>query len=107
MAMFDGKSMRENELSLPSKFICVLAVLGAFFSAGYNIYNGIVKNPYAFSIPLLGFILFVISKSSLLRNKIWLSFGTKKMSENMGNLYRVGYWLMIVGIILTFTEIIL
>ena len=31
MAMFEGKSMRENELSLPSKFICVLVVLGAFF----------------------------------------------------------------------------
>jgi hypothetical protein len=31
-----------------------------------------------------------------------LSFGTAAMSENMANLYRLGYWLMAVDILVTF-----
>jgi hypothetical protein len=36
------------------------------------------------------------------RKEHWINFGTKRMTENMANLYRLGYWLMIVGVVYTF-----
>jgi hypothetical protein len=36
----------------------------------------------------------------ILRHRL-VSFGAKPMTEGMANLYRAGYWLMIVGVLAT------
>jgi hypothetical protein len=51
---------------------------------------------------IVGLLLFLTAKISVIRKRK-ISFGTGLMSEGMANLYRVGYWLMIVGILVTFT----
>ena len=94
--------MRENKLSLFSKVgITVLVALG-FLAAILNIVNGSVPDPRAFGIVLTGFVLFIIGKLSVIAQGRWVSFGTWPMSESMANVYRLGYWLMAVGILVTF-----
>jgi hypothetical protein len=94
--------MRENELSLFSKVgITVLVALG-FLAAIWNVANGSVAHPRAFWIVLAGLVLFLIGKVSVIARGRWVSFGTWPMSENMANVYRLGYWLMAVGILVTF-----
>jgi len=68
-----------------------------------NIFSGNIINPIAFSITATWGVLFFISKVSMFRRKIWVSFGTKGMPECMENCYRIGYWLIIAGIIMTFS----
>ena len=89
----------------PSNFLKIvswltLAALG--IGAAVNVYYGNVTHPKALLVVLVGFILFAIGKLSVILTKQKISFGTKLMTENMGNLYRVGYWLMIVGLLATF-----
>jgi len=69
-----------------------------------NIFLGQVEHPYAFAMCILGFILFLFSKISSFRKGIFISFGGRYLSENMLNCYRLGYWLMAVGIIFTFVN---
>jgi hypothetical protein len=94
--------MKENQLGHPMNFLsCViLGMLG--LGALFNIYYGNVTYPKAFWVALVGFILFAVGKLSVILKKKKLSFGTKLMTENMANLYRIGYWLMIVGLLATF-----
>ena len=103
MTMFDNKPLTENELSIFGKTVIALFV---FFPVCIltiiNICLGKVSNPYAFAVCIFGFLLFLISKVSLFKKGIWFSFGAKRLSENMGNSYRLGYWFMSIGIILTF-----
>ncbi len=35
-------------------------------------------------------------------SKKWISFGSRRMTEIMGNIYRLGYWFMVVGLLFTF-----
>ena len=94
--------MRENELSLFSKVgITILVALG-FLAAVMNIANGRVPHPRAFWVVLAGLALFLIGKMSVIAQGRWVSFGTWPMSESMANVYRLGYWLMAVGILVTF-----
>lgn len=102
MTMWNNKAFTENELSIFSKIFITLLVIGALFSTFMNILQGQVKNPVSFIVTILGFILFLVSKVSQFRKGKLLSFGTKNMSESMANCYRVGYWLMIVGLVMTF-----
>jgi len=74
----------------------------AFISSAFNIVHGVVPNPSIFAVVLVGFILFLIAKFSVLSKGIKFSFGTGHMSPIMANIYRVGYWLMLVGILCTF-----
>ena len=94
--------MRENKLTLFSKIGVVALLALAFVAALANIANGVVVNPRAFGIVLAGLLCFLIGKGSVIAQGKWVSFGTGLMSENMGNLYRLGYWLMAVGILVTF-----
>ena len=94
--------MRENELSLFSKAGIVALITLAFAAAFANIANGVVVNPRAFWIVLAGLLCFSIGKGSVIAQGKWISFGTGLMSENMANLYRLGYWLMAVGILVIF-----
>ena len=76
-----------------------LFVIPVIFVRIKNIVIGEIADPYAFYICIIGFILFLISKVSLFRKGILVSFGTNRLTENMGNFYRLGYWLMAVGLI--------
>ncbi len=102
MSVWDGKVFKENQLSFFGKAVVLAIVLAAILSALSNIYHGTVSYPKAFFVTLAGLLCFAISKGSLLTKRIWISFGTSRMSENTANLYRLGYWFMIVGIIFTF-----
>jgi len=94
--------MKENKISPVGRFLIYVVIGLAFISAIYNIVSGHVVRPMAFLIVLVGFVLFLISKLSVVLKKKFVSFGSKLMTENMGNLYRIGYWLMIVGLLYTF-----
>jgi hypothetical protein len=102
MSILDGKIMKENDLTPFGKLAILLATLLLFASAGTNIVQGNVSHPGAFGIIIGGFILFVIAKVSVILHTRWVSFGSSLMTENMANLYRLGYWLMAVGVLLTF-----
>ena len=94
--------MKENELTPVGKAGVVVLVTLACVAAISNIANGTVMNPRAFRIVLAGLVCFVIGKVSVIAQGRWVSFGTGLMSENMANIYRLGYWLMVVGILVTF-----
>ena len=94
--------MKENELSRVGKFATVLIIIFAVISAISNIYHGHVKKPVAFWVVLLGLLLFTVAKLSVIRRKKMISFGSSLMTENMANVYRLGYWLIVVGILFTF-----
>jgi len=96
--------MKENEFSPIGKISTIILVVILGSSAVFNIFRQSVPHPYAFLVVLIGFILFLAAKISNLKKKKLISFGTKEMSEKMSNLYRVGYWLMVVGLMLTFIE---
>ena len=95
---------RENEFSIFGKAsIYILLVLIALASTS-NIFHGIVPNPYLSAITLVGFLMFFVAKASVISKGIKFSFGTRNMTNLMANLYRLGYWLMFVGIVLTFLD---
>lgn len=105
MTMWNNKAFTENELSFFAKAaVIILLVIPVSLISARNIIVGEVANPYAFAICIAGFLLFLISKISLFRKGVLVSFGTKRLTENMGNFYRLGYWLMAVGLIFTFLE---
>ena len=89
----------------PSNFLKIvswLTIAALGIGAAVNVYYDNVTHPKAFLVVLVGFILFAIGKLSVILKKQKLSFGTKLMTENMANLYRLGYWLMIIGLLSTF-----
>jgi hypothetical protein len=94
--------MKENEFSPFGKAVVVVGIVAAAVAALINIFRGEPQNPFAFGIIGVGFVLFLIAKLSVVTRKQWISFGTKLMSPGMANAYRVGYWLIVVGILATF-----
>jgi|SRR5216683_3606568 len=98
--------MLENELSKPAKIAiagCLLVMLPFVVVAVLrNAAQGVVPRPWAFLIVLAGFACFMFPKSSVIRNKRLISFGTRLMTQDQGNSYRLGYWLMGVGLLSTF-----
>ena len=103
MTMWNNKSFKENELSLFGKGLIIIGlVIPVVFLSVRNIFKGHVERPFAFVICLFGFFCFLISKLPLFRKGVFFSFGTKQLSENMNNIYRIGYWLMAVGLVITF-----
>ena len=63
-----------------------------------------VVNPAVFWLAILGFGLFATAKIAVIRSGRWISFGTAPMSQRAANLYRLGYWLIIVGVLTTFAD---
>jgi hypothetical protein len=66
---------------------------------------GIVGNPsriilFPFALLLIGFTCLLISKISIYRKGIWLSFGSKHMSKGYATLYRTAYILIGLGVLL-------
>jgi len=93
---------RENEFSFFGKAAIYISLILVALSCALNIIKGIVPNPYSFLFVAIGFSLFLIAKISVLSKGVKFSFGTEKMSNLNANLYRFGYWLMVVGTMLTF-----
>lgn len=105
MTMWDNKAFTENELSRFGKIIVSVALLiCVIFSLAQNLINGTIPHPFSFVLCFFGFLLFFAAKTSLFLKGKWLSFGTKNLSENMANFYRIGYWVMAIGLVLTFCE---
>ena len=107
MTMWNGKLMKENELSKPAKIIvgagiAILLALSAT-TAFQNAAHGVVGRPWALSIVLIGFLCFFFPKLSIIRGKKLVSFGTGFMTEHQANFYRAGYFLMVVGLLLSLT----
>lgn len=96
------KMMQENTFSPFGKFATIILFALLCVIAIGNIIKGHVPTPYAFYIVIAGFCLFASAKIVNMKKGKLLSFGTKNMSENVANTYRVGYWLMIAGLIITF-----
>ncbi len=69
-----------------------------------NIATHDVPTPGAFPVTVVGFGLFAAAKMSVIARGRLVSFGTGPMSPAFANAYRLGYWLMLVGIILTFAD---
>ena len=44
----------------------------------------------------------MVSKLAVILYRERISFGTRLMTTPMANMYRLGYWLMVVGILATF-----
>jgi hypothetical protein len=106
MTMWDGKLMKENEFSKPAKLFvdASLTMLMGFaaVTAVQHAAQGMVKHPGCGLMALLGFLCFLFPKLAVMRHKQWLSFGTRLMTENQANCYRVGYLLMVLGVLFTF-----
>ena len=93
--------MKENEFAILGKFSATVLIVIIALSALINILRGHVPHPEAFGLVILGFVLFLLAKLSVMR-KTLVSFGTGLMTENMANVYRLGYWLMALGLLCTF-----
>jgi len=52
-------------------------------------------------VTVSGFLCLVLSKLSLLRQGVWISYGTKRMSEGNRRLYWVGYVLLGIGALMS------
>ena len=106
MTIWGNKLMKENELSKPAKLLvgASLTILAGFaaVAAVQNMAQGVVKRPWCFPIALLGFLCFLFPKLAVIRHKKWLSFGTRLMTEDQANFYRVGYLLVVLGVLFTF-----
>lgn len=102
----DGvKIMKENQiLWIGEAVLAIFLITAAAVIAFMNIVRGRVPHPRAFLIVALGFLFFMIAKISVIKRGSLFSIGTRNMGQNMANLYRVGYWLMFVGCLLTFVK---
>lgn len=94
--------MKENEFGLLGKAFAAVVVIGLTAGALLNIRRGDVAHPELFGIALAGLALFLVAKLSVIKQRRWLSFGTQHMRPAMANAYRAGYWLMLVGAVVTF-----
>lgn len=67
-----------------------------------------VTNPgLPLALYLVGFVCFMIAKLSLLRQGIWFSWGTRLMTPGYARLYRTGYVIMVVGMLLCFSTLLI
>ena len=102
MGILEAQMMRENELSTVGKVLVTVIVFVISVSAAIRLMRGEVRHPESLWILALGLILFVIAKLSVILRGKWISFGSRPMTNAMGNTYRIGYWFMIVGILIMF-----
>ncbi|MEM5786648.1 MAG: hypothetical protein AAGU11_04970 [Syntrophobacteraceae bacterium] len=94
--------LKENRISSFGRVLVYLSLGTVCFIALFNLAAGKVVQPKGFFIVVGGFALFATSKLRVITRKKLISFGTKQMDQSGANLYRVGYWLMVLGIFVTF-----
>lgn len=98
------ESMRENEFSPVGKILTVIIVAWFAITAAMNIMRGEVPHPFAFAVSLVGFLFFLIAKVSVISRTKRITFGPGALRPGMSLLYRVGYWLMALGLLATFAR---
>jgi len=107
MSIWNNRGFTENELSGPAKLIVGLAMTGLFLAAmgaaAQNAARAVVPRPGAFAVVVCGLVLFLVPKLQVVRAGRPISFGTRHMTESQGNAYRLGYFLMAAGFLLTFS----
>ena len=94
--------MKEHEFGILTKTCATAAVALLFVVAIINMADGEVPHPRAFWVVVAGLVCFSIAKLSVIGRGRLVSFGSGPMSQGMANAYRFGYWLMGVGILVTF-----
>jgi hypothetical protein len=102
MGILKAQMMRENQLSIVGKVLVSLVVVAVSVGAAIRLGRGEVRHPELLWIVALGLIVFLVAKLSVILRGKWISFGSRLMTGVMGNTYRIGYWLMIVGIVFMF-----
>jgi hypothetical protein len=86
-------------VTVPFETILIALGLIACFLAPRCMHNSMQVFKDAWVLTLIGFSLFVLSKLSLFRQRIWNSWGTRQMSKPFKWLYRMGYTFMTIGLL--------
>jgi len=97
-----ARSIGDEQPTLLGKAATGLLIVGWIAAAARNVARGTVPVPAAFLLTLVGFLLFAAAKVSVIAHGRWLSVGTAAMTPAFANAYRLGYWLMLVGVLVTF-----
>ena len=69
----------------------------------------LIRNPQSFLVAIAlwlligGFLCLSVTKISLFRRGLWISWGTQMMTRGYARLYRAAYLLLAVGLLLLFT----
>jgi len=106
LSIWNNRGFTENELSRPAKWI-VGPVIAAVLLAGAveatrHAARGVAPRPWGFGVVLLGFALFLVPKLQVVHTVRLVSFGSRDMTVAQDNGYRLGYFLMATGFLLTF-----
>jgi len=94
--------MRENEFSIVGEVAVAIGLAMLVTVVCRNLIAGQVPNPSAFAITLAGFAFFLVAKLSVVCRGHFVSFGAGRMSPGMKDAYRAGWWLMVLGMLVTF-----
>jgi len=94
-----SKVLGENKFSKAFEILFVLQAVPLIY---FHAKNAQVS-PVGFIVILLGFILFLIAKISVIKKQHYFTFGCDNMSKAMMISYFFGYALMIIGYLVTFS----
>lgn len=83
--------------------INLLLMPGLLFIAAafYFIHSYAIARAFILTLLVTGFVLFLVSKLSVIRSGNFITFGSGLMSRQYRTLYRIGYILMGIGILLS------
>ncbi len=95
----DGKAILW-QVDIPIPLIVVFVGLLAALIAPRTLQIARIMIWLPFALSAAGLALLFISKISLFRKGIWLSFGPRQMSRGYGNVYKAGYALLGLGVLL-------
>jgi len=88
---------------LVSRFLVGLFLFLLIGTSPVTIYRGNVRNPAAIIGVILGLAFVLITKLVMVTTKL-TAVGSNNFAKNVEAWYRMGYWLTIMGFILTFVE---
>jgi hypothetical protein len=92
-----------NRRKLVSRFLIGLCLFLLIGTSIVTISRGNVRNPAAIIGVIIGLGLTLITKVVMLLTKS-VGFGSTTFAENLEAWHRMGYWLTIMGFILTFVD---
>ena len=103
MALWDARLFEGSRVTAIGKVLLLaLVVIPAAITTVYNIATWDVRRPYGFVLLIAGLICFLVSKGLFLLKRFVAGFSGNKVREYSRNFSRAGYWLMGVGLVLTF-----
>ena len=95
--------MRENQFSRVGQISALLLLYAAVLAPAIsNLCRLRVTASEAFGLAIIGAAMLTVAKVSLFKRGQWVSFGDRRMTPAMSNCYRLGYFFIGWGIILTF-----